>query len=125
MPRGPAPGWRQRKQPVLDDYLLASIHQAGGKHHPETGHYAQLVIAGCASMDEAREYVRGLHRSGRYLVKYAIADIGINAKIRKNDGKFDVEFSAVDKAMARKHVIEKYGPDRSKWPYDPRRRGPQ
>lgn len=123
MPRGAAPGWRRRQEPVLDDWLMASMHRAGGKHHPETGHYAELVIV-CDSVEEAREHSKALYRSARYLHKWRLADIGVSTdRPKKKNGKFIVTFRAVDKTLARKHVMEKYGEDRSKWPYDPRRRG--
>lgn len=123
MPKGPPPAWRQRKQPVRDDYLMASISHAGGKHDGE-GHYATLVVGGCATREEAQEEVRALNRCAMYLKKQGIADIGVSCKIRKRGDVFDVEFFAVDKAMARKYVIETYGPDPAKWPYNARRRGP-
>ncbi len=122
MPRGSAPAWRQRKPPVLDSWILASISQAGGRYHPETGRYATLYITGLADREEAKEYVRALHRCGVYLTKYAIADVGVHAEIKRSAGAYSVAFAAVDKAMARKHIIDTYGPDRSRWPYDPRRR---
>jgi hypothetical protein len=122
MPRGSAPPWRQRKPPVLDSWIMASIQQAGGKYNPQTGRYATLRINGLASRDEAKEYVRALHRCGVFLAKWAIADVGVHTKIIKGQDGYTVEFTAVDKAMARKHIIDTYGPDRSRWPYDPRRR---
>jgi hypothetical protein len=124
MPRGPAPAWRARKPPVRDDYLLASIQGAEGRHHPETGQYAQLVIAGCASLDEAKEEIRALHRSANHLSKWKLTKpIGVFTKIRKNGGAYDVEFTVVDKSYARKFVVDRYGPDPSKWPYLARRKG--
>lgn len=126
MPRGPGPAWRARKPPVLDDWVMASVQRAGGpgKHHPATGHYGELVIV-CATGDEAREYSRALYRSARYLHKWRLADVGISADRPKKrpDGKWGLKFRAVDKTLARNHVMEKYGPDRTQWPYDPRRRG--
>lgn len=118
MPRGAAPPWRARKEPILDSHLYASVTQANGVHHPETGHYATLVYAGCETRERAKEIVRALHRSGMHL------GFSVSAKIIKaGNGTFNVEYRAIDKAMARKHVVDKYGPDRSKWPYDPRRKG--
>lgn len=105
---------------------MASVQRAGGpgRHHPETGHYAELVIV-CADITEAREYSRALYRAGRYLSKWRIADIGVSADRPKKrpDGKYGVTFRAVDKTLARYHVMQKYGRDRSQWPYDPHRRG--
>ncbi len=125
MPRGQGPAWRARKPPVLDDWLMASVERAGGlgRHHPETGHYGELVIA-CADVTEAREHSRALYRCARYLSKWRIADVGVSVdRPKKKNGKWIITFRAVDKTLARNHVMQKYGNDRSKWPYDPRRRG--
>ena len=126
MPRGPGPAWRARKPPVLDDWLMASVHRAGGlgRHHPETGHYGELVIE-CADATEARDHAQALYRAARYMAKWRIADIGVSVDRPKktSDGKWRVTFRAVDKTLARAHVMAKYGKDRSKWPYDPHRRG--
>lgn len=124
MPRGPAPEWTRRKPPVLDGYVLASVDQAGGpgQHHPETGHYATMYIRGLADQDEAKAYVQALYRSAHYLHRRKIAAVSMNAKAKRDGSSWAVEFRAVDKTLARKHVLDRYGPDRSKWPYDPRRR---
>ena len=124
MARSPAPEWRKRKEPVLDDWVLASIHQSGGlgRHHPETGHYGELVITDLADRDEAAEYVRALNRAALHLHRHQIADVGMSAKVERSGERYQIRFKAVDKTLARKHVLERYGPDRSKWPYDPRRR---
>lgn len=125
MPRGPAPAWRARKPPVTDQHVLASIAQAGGigRHHPETGHYATLIIRGLASRDEADEWRRSLYRCAHYLSRTGQADVGMSATVRRDGTRWLIEFRAVDKTLARRHVLQKYGSDRSKWPYDPRRRG--
>ena len=46
VPRGPAPGWRARKQPVLDSHILAAVNAAGGVGKHNAGHYGELVIDG-------------------------------------------------------------------------------
>ena len=125
MPRGPAPGWRTRKQPVVDDYILASVTQAGriGIHIPESGHFADLVIKVFATKDDALEWHRALYRCAHFLIRTGQAPLSMSAKIERDGTGYRIRFKAVDKTLARKHVLEKYGPDRSKWPYDPRRRG--
>lgn len=131
MPRGPAPAWRARKPPVVDDWILASVNQAGGlgAHHPDTGHYADLVITEFTTKEEAIEWRQALFRCAHYLNRTGRAPVSMSAKVVKHGKKctkkgciFHVEFRAVDKTLARKHVLDRYGPDRSKWPYDPRRR---
>lgn len=125
MPRGPAPQWRARKPPVVDDYIMASVNAAGGigQHHPETGHYGTLVIRGLADRDEAEEWKRALFRCAHYLNRHKLAAVSMSATIKRDGGKYLIQYSAVDKTIARAHVMAKYGTDRSKWPYDPRRRG--
>lgn len=127
MPRGPAPSWRARKQPVLDEWIWASITRAGGlgKHHPTTGHYADLMITGLADRDEADEYKRALHRCAFYLHRTGAASVSMSADRpqRQPTGLYSIRFRVVDKTYAKKAMLERYGNDRSKWPYDPRRRG--
>lgn len=126
MPRGPAPAWTQRKPPITDDYVLASIEQAGGigKHDPVTGHYAEMVIRGLSSKEEAAEWKASLWRCAHYLSRKGIAPVSmVSAKIEPDGDGFRIRFRTGDKTFARQRVMEKYGPDRSKWPYDPRRRG--
>src|SRR5581483_12118532 len=117
MPRGPGPGWRARKAPVLDDWLMTSVERAGGhgRHHPETGHYGDLVIV-CDDITEARQYSQALYRSARHLHRWRIADIGVSVDRprKRKDGKYILTFRAVDKTLARAHVMQKYGSDRSK-----------
>jgi hypothetical protein len=125
LPRGPAPSWTTRKEPVTDDYVLASVERAGGLgHHDEAGHYAELVIRGLSSKDEAAEWKNSLYRCAHYLSRKGIAPVSVSmAKIERDGTGFLIRFRAGDKTYARQRVLDKYGPDRSKWPYDPRRQG--
>ena len=122
MPRSAAPNWRARKEPVLDEYIRASIRQADGKCHPDTGHYAPLVIQGLPTRDEAREVVRALHRSSYWLHKNTDLNCSVSAKPVKNlDGSYRVDFFAINKDHTYRYMIEKYGPDPEKWPYSTNR----
>lgn len=123
MPRGGVPQWRKRLEPVLDHLIQASIDQAGGTFHPETGHYATLRYTGIETRERAQEIKRSLYRCASFMHRNKIADIGMSASIKREGREFVVEFMAVDKTKAREHVMAKYGEDRSKWPYDPRRKG--
>lgn len=127
MPRGPAPAWRARKPPVTDEYLLAAVTQAGGpgKHHPETGLYATLIIRGFETRDEAKEFDRSLYRCALWLTRNRNADISVSTKIKASGGGYLIEFSVYNKTHGRAHLMSKHGTDRTKWPYDPRRRGAQ
>jgi hypothetical protein len=117
MPRAGAPLWKRRLEPILDAHLQASVSQAGGVHD-SGGHYATILYTGCDTRDRAKEIVRALHRSGYHL------GLSVAAAVKPAvDGTFNVEYHAIDKAHARAYVLAKYGPDRSKWAYDPRARG--
>jgi hypothetical protein len=108
---------RPLKEPVMDSFVQASVDQAGGVFDPATGWYANVHYTGCADESRAKEIVQGLHRAARRI------GVSIAAKAHKPDSihpdGWYVEYWAVDKAMARKYVLEKYGKDRSKWPYSP------
>lgn len=117
MPRGPTPEWKRRKEPVLDHMVQASVMQAGGKHD-ENGHYSMLVYNGIEDRERAAEIKRALFRAAKHL------GYSMSATVKPaGGGKYEVHFKAIDKVHAKAHIMAKYGPDRSKWPYDPRRRG--
>lgn len=125
MPRGPAPGWRARKQPVVDDWIMAAVTRAGGlgKHHPQTGHYQTLIIDGLKDREEADEWKKALFRCAHWMSRNGIAPVSVTIKIEPVKGAgYQIRYGVYDKTMARKHIMEKHGTDRSKWPYDPRRR---
>ena len=117
MPRAAAPQWRRRKEPITDDLVLASINAAGGKFDEQTGHYARLRFTGCESRERANEVKQSLYRCAAYL-KFSMSATVLPAE----DGTYTVEYVVINKAHARAHVLAKYGTDRSKWPYDPRRK---
>jgi hypothetical protein len=122
MPRSPAPQWKKRQEPIVDDLIHASVQQANGVHD-ENGHFATLVYAGCPTYERAKEINDALYRCAQYLHRHKILDIGMKAEIKKQaDGTFNVEFRACDKSFARAYVLATYGEDRSKWPYDPRKK---
>ena len=125
MPRGPAPAYKKRLEPVTDDYLLAVIAQAGGPgHHDQaTGLYGTLVLRGIKDRDEANEWVRSLYRCGLWLTRNKGADISVTAKIERDGTLYKVPFSVFSKTHGRGYIMAKHGADRTKWPYDPRRRG--
>lgn len=117
MPRAPAPQWHRRKEPILDSHLQASVDQAGGTYDDQ-GHYALLVYAGCETRERAKEIVQALHRAGSHL------KLSVSTKtVKAEDGTFQVHFKAIDKVFAKRYVLEKYGNDVSRWPYNPRQKG--
>lgn len=118
MPRGTR---GDRKQPVTDDWLWESIKRGGGlgNHHPQTGRYATLTMR-CDSQEEASEYRRSLFRCAYYLARTGQAPVSVHIEPTKRAGsKWVFDFTVVDKSHARRHILEKHGTDRSKWPYDP------
>jgi hypothetical protein len=124
MPRGPAPAWRARKEPITDNYLLAAISQAGGPgKHDETGLYGTLIVRGLKDRDEAGEWDKSLYRCALWLTRNRDANISVSTKVRKSGDGYLIEFSVYNKTHARAHIMAKHGTDRQHWPYDPRRRG--
>lgn len=117
MPRGGAPPWRQLKEPVLDHLIHASVQGANGIHD-DNGHYKELHYVGCETRERAVEIKKALYRAAKRL-GFSLS----GCKILKTGDTFTVVFKAGDKAHAKKYMLEKYGTDRSKWPYDPRRKG--
>jgi hypothetical protein len=125
VPRGPAPAWTARKEPVTDAYLLAAVEQAGGpgRHDTATGLYRTLVIRGLADREEADEWRRSLYRCALWLTKNRAAGISVSAGVQRDGNGYLIRFSVYSKTHGRAHVMAKHGTDRSKWPYDPRRKG--
>jgi hypothetical protein len=114
MPRGPARPWRALKQPVLDSHIAASINAKD--MHPETGYYGELVYTGCKSEQRASEIKQALFRAAKR------QGVSITAKVEKSGSEWQVRFTVINKAHARRFVVSKYGTDRNAWPYNPRRR---
>jgi len=107
----------------MDDYIMRSIAEAGGNYDPDTGHYAHLEYTGCPTLQRAEQIEDALYRCGRYLHRKKVADIGVKCNIKQAaDGTYKVEYYAINKAHTRAYMISRYGEDRSRWPYDPRRR---
>lgn len=119
MARGPERQWRRQQEPLLDSHIAASI--AGGQD-PVTLHYAEMTedeINGqvIRQAEVARELKNALYRAARR------RQVSLSASVeRKADGTYQVRFKAVDKAAGRAYMIQKYGADRTKWPYNPRNR---
>jgi hypothetical protein len=115
MPRGPAPAWKARKEPLLDDHVLASVSAA--EMNAENGRYGELIYAGCPDEERALEIKRALFRAAKR------QGYSISAHVEKAGQAYQVRFVAIDKLAARRYIVEKYGPDRTAWPYNPRQRG--
>ena len=116
MPRGSAPEWKRRKEPILDHYIQALLDRANNQTD-EHGCYGTLVYAGCQDFSSADEIRKALYRSACHM------KVSLSYKIKKaDDGTWNVEFSCYPKAVGKAHVVNHYGEDRSKWAYDPRKK---
>jgi hypothetical protein len=99
----------------LDSHIAAAMAQCNGKPAPDTGLMGKLVYVGCDSRERAVEVKRMLYRSASHHKVSLATDI-----VPADDGTFQVHFSVFHKSYGRKYVLDKYGSDRSKFPYDPR-----
>lgn len=115
MPRGPERQWRAKKQPLTDQLVMASVQR--GVTDPTRGFYAELSYGGIETEERAIEIRRSLYRCAKRL------GYSMSAHAEKlADGTYRVRFRAIDKAHARAYMVARYGPDRTKWPYNPRAR---
>ena len=115
MPRGPERQWRAQKQPLTDHLIMSSVQ--GGLADPQRGFYAERIYQGIETEERAIEVRRSLFRCAKKL------GYSIRAEIeRMPTSQFQIRFHAIDKRAARAWMVKTYGPDRSKWPYNPRAR---
>lgn len=135
MPRSAAPNWRGRtplriggeSHPIemVDAYIRASVTQAEGKYDAVTGFYKTLVINGIESSDDAKEVEKRLRASAYHHHRNGLLSIGVHvSRIKNTDGSYRVEFAAVNKEHTYAYMIQKYGEDRTKWPYSTNRSHP-
>jgi hypothetical protein len=116
--KGPPPQW-SRRDCRFDHLVAAAIAQGMGR---------ELVYNGIESYERADEIRRGVYRCAKHR-KVSVAAgpsgrtvTGDEMGIHKDGKTYSLHYKVVDKKAARKAHIEKYGADRSQWPYDPRRR---
>lgn len=122
MPRGPGAPWRARKQPVADSYILASIEQAHGRYDPDSGFYAWVVLR-MDPGDDIAEWHRALRRAAVYLHKHGIADVGVHVEKKRDARGRYLRYVAINKNHTYRYMLDHYGADRTKWPYDVHARG--
>lgn len=124
MPRAPRPLWANRKEPVMDDYIHASVNAVNGVFDPQTGFYAKLVYSGCATEQRAQEISSALYRCAGYINTHKIAPVAVKTWIKQaDDGTYNVEYVVINKKYTYAYMVSHYGEDRSKWPYNPRKKG--
>ena len=109
MPRGPTPPWRQLSPHTLEciPYVNAAI---------QAGYDKELTISGIPGEERAHFLRRGLYNAAQR------AGVSLSHNLKKNGETYTLTFKIHDKEQARRFMIEKYGPDRQRWPYNPRRR---
>lgn len=110
MGRRPIHSMKPRKEPILDHYVQASVEQGMN----DAGHYGELVYAGVEDQLRAVEIRRSLFRSAKHLGVSLKADVEQAA-----DGTHQVRFHAIDKAVARAHMVQTYRGREHEMPYNP------
>lgn len=99
MGRGPYPrGGRPRTQPVLDHVLRMSIDNANGEFDSSTGRYAEVVLNGIATRDQAESVKRSMYRSARYM------KVSLHQKIERAGDGWQIRFTVINKDHARNFV---------------------
>jgi hypothetical protein len=115
MARGPAPQWKQRKEPILDHYIMAAVN---ARPMDETGAYGTLIVNDLTDAEE-KEAFSALRRAALHL-KYSVSCVKEDDP--EHPGKCQVKFTVRDKAMSRAWIVSNFGTDRSAWKYNPRQR---
>ena len=75
-----------------------SVDNANGEFDSETGRYAEVVLTGMHSQDHAREIVRAMYRSARYM------KVSLHQKIERNGDGYQIRFTVINKDHARAYV---------------------
>jgi hypothetical protein len=127
MPKGPPRPWRALKEPRTHAHVQASVN--GGA--TEGGHYQTLVYPKLETRETAEEVKRSLYRCAKQLGYSMHARVaacpcpiqGCTAGCQP--GGHHVVYKAISKAAARAYVVQRYGTDRRKWPYNPYQRVPK
>jgi hypothetical protein len=94
----------------------------------DKGYGVELRYQGIGDFERANDIRKGIYRCGRHRGLAVEAGSGREADAgemgihKMANGEWEVRYRIHDKKSARKRHIEKYGTDRSKWPYDPRRK---
>jgi hypothetical protein len=115
--KGPPPNW-SRRDCRFDHLVVAAISR---------GYGTELVYNGIDDYERADEIRRGIYRCAKHRGLTAEAgpareaDPGEMGIHKKRDGTWEVRYRMWDKRTGRKRHLERHGPDRASWPYDPRR----
>ena len=117
MPKAPPPGHTQRD--CRFDHLVAAALTKG--------YGIVLVYSGIESLERGHEIRRGIYRCARH--REVSADAGPSRLVDGDDvmglraagDDYELRFRLWSKSSGRARVLKSYGPDRSRWAYDPRR----
>jgi hypothetical protein len=118
MAKGPPPNWKRRD--CRFDHLVAAALIKG--------YGVVLKYTGIETYDRAEEIRRGIYRCAKH--RQITADAGPGGRlvtgademgVRKKGREYEVWYRVHNKRSGRKAHLERYGADRSAWPYDPRR----
>src|ERR1051326_8934379 len=116
MPKGPPPT-QTRRDCRFDHLVAAAIAQGYGK---------VLVYRGIETLERGHEIRRGIFRCARH--REISADAGPSRLVdgeemglRAVGTKFELRYRVFSKSSGRARILQRHGPDRAKWPYDPRR----
>jgi hypothetical protein len=117
--KGPPPNW-SRRDCRFDHLVQAAIAK---------GYGVILKYTGIETHERAHEIRRGIYRCAKH--RGITADAGPGGRlvsgademgVRKRGPEYEIWYRVHDKRSARKAHLQRFGSDRSKWPYDPRRR---
>jgi hypothetical protein len=115
--KGPPPAWN-RRDCSFDHLVRAAVVKGYGR---------VLVYGGIEDIGRAHEIRKGIYRCARH--RKLTADAGPSSRlaggdemgIRKTGRTYELRYRIFSKRTGKKSVLDRHGPDRSKWPYDPRR----
>jgi hypothetical protein len=118
VPKGPPPPWN-RRDCSFDHLVAAALAKGPGQ---------VLVYSGIDDLERAHQIRRGIYRCGKH--RGITVDAGPAGRlvtepgdmgIRKTGETYELRYRVWSKARGRAQLLRTYGPDRSNWPYDPRR----
>jgi hypothetical protein len=112
VPRGPAPQWHAKASWTTEAQpYIAAAWQAGYEQ--------EHTWAGIPTHERARQLKNGLFNAARLHQPI----VAVSCVIEKNGRAWQIRFTLHDKRVARAHVVNTYGDDRTQWPYDMRAKG--
>lgn len=118
MGKGAPPAWN-RRDCRFDHLVLAALSK---------GYGVVLKYTGIEAYDRAEDIRRGIYRCAGH--RGITAEAGPSGRVvsgademgvHKNGRRYEVWYRIHSKRGGRRAHLDRYGPDRAAWPYDPRR----